>query len=102
MEEPTISSIPLILKEVGELVDKKRKDYSDLTFKTASEIAGISQHQVFLSIYGIKLTRLSNLLLSVKKSPNYESIEDTLKDLIGYLALHIEILRNEETPNEFN
>lgn len=72
------------------ILNKKSADYSSKDdilscFKDASSIAGIKTHQSILNMIGIKLSRLKELLNN-DKNPNFESIDDNVKDLINYCA----------------
>jgi|SRR5579883_538936 len=82
----------------------KSDDYAEdsdrfSNFRFAAEAAGVTVEQVFLVLYGIKLARLKNLLLSGAE-PNNESIEDTLSDAINYKAIlrAYRQLKNSKSP----
>lgn len=77
-------SIKEIAIEVAELVEKKNRDYGNSFDKTLEEYGDTAY---FLRIED-KLSRLKSL--SKKDAPEInESIEDTLKDIIGYTLLMI-------------
>lgn len=77
-------SIKGIAIEVAELVEKKNRDYGNSFDKTLEEYGDTAY---FLRIED-KLSRLKSL--SKKDAPEInESIEDTLKDIIGYTLLMI-------------
>lgn len=77
-------SIKGIAIEVAELVEKKNRDYGNSFDKTLEEYGDTAY---FLRIED-KLSRLKSL--SEKDAPEInESIEDTLKDIIGYTLLMI-------------
>jgi len=80
------------LKEYGEkIMDtlvKKGEDYAKdplSNFQYASSLAKISTEQSILNQIGIKVARIHNLV--DQKDPNFESIQDSRLDLIGYLIL---------------
>ena len=56
-------------------------------FEDAAAFAGCSVDTVFRVLLGIKGARLKALLASAR-APNYESIDDTRKDLAMYAALY--------------
>lgn len=95
----TSSSVPVLkpsaieraLEELGSVLKRKNSDYrvtsSEFSnFHFAAEIAGVSTREVMLTQIGIKIGRLRGLL-DGKKDPNWESIEDTVKDLAGYSVI---------------
>lgn len=72
-----------IATEIGQLVEKKDKDYNSAFSKTLKEYGDAAY---FLRIDD-KLNRLKNLLLRSKDAEINESVEDTLKDIVGYTLL---------------
>ena len=77
------SDIVNIALEIGELVEKKDKDYNSAFSKTLKEYGDVAY---FLRIDD-KLNRLKSLLLRSKDAEINESAEDTLKDIVGYTLL---------------
>ena len=77
------SDIVNIALEIGELVEKKDKDYNSAFSKTIKEYGYVAY---FLRIDD-KLNRLKSLLLRSKDAEINESVEDTLKDIVGYTLL---------------
>ena len=77
------SEIVNIAKEIGQLVEKKDKDYNSAFSKTLKEYGDVAY---FLRIDD-KLNRLKSLLLRSKDAEINESVEDTLKDIVGYTLL---------------
>ena len=77
------SEIVNIAKEIGQLVEKKDKDYNSAFSKTLKEYGNVAY---FLRIDD-KLNRLKSLLLRSKDAEINESVEDTLKDIVGYTLL---------------
>lgn len=69
--------------EIAELVEKKNKDYGNSFDKTMNEYGSVAY---FLRIDD-KLSRVKRLIASEAKPEINESIEDTLKDIIGYTLL---------------
>lgn len=82
----------IFLEDVSNLLGRKGNDYAGentfAAFKKASEIAGISVKQSILNLIGIKVARISSLSkVGGGRVPNFESIRDSLKDLVGYATL---------------
>ena len=77
------SDIVNIALEIGELVEKKDKDYNSAFSKTLKEYGDVAY---FLRIDD-KLNRLKSLLLRSKDAEINETVEDTLKDIVGYTLL---------------
>ena len=91
MNEPRNPLFTQLLTELIELHESKSRDYSEddnvySNFEYAARDAGVSVETVFRVLLGIKDARLKNLLDN-KKTPNNESIVDTLKDRIVYTGL---------------
>lgn len=78
-----------IALEVAELVEKKNRDYGNSFDKTVNEYGDTAY---FLRVED-KISRLKSL--ANKDAEVEESIEDTLKDIIGYTLLMINYKRNE-------
>ena len=83
------SEIVTIAKEIAELVEKKDKDYNSAFSKTLKEYGNVAY---FLRLDD-KLNRLKNLMLNNNNAEVNESIEDTLKDIIGYTLLMLKELK---------
>lgn len=75
--------------EIADLVEKKNKDYGNSFDKTIKEY-GMTAY--FLRLED-KLSRLKSLNMSQEKPLVNESIEDTLKDIVGYSLLMLNYLR---------
>lgn len=91
-----MNKIKEIAVEVAELVEKKNKDYGNSFDKTLAEYGDTAY---FLRIED-KLSRLKSLSKK-EASVADESVEDTLKDIIGYTLLMINNKRNKEKPQIF-
>lgn len=76
--------------EIAELVEKKNRDYGNSFDENLEEFGDIA----YLLVTKNKYNRLKNL---TKKEAIVvdESIEDTLKDIIGYTLLMINNKRNK-------
>ena len=79
------------LQIMRDVHDKKNQDYASddnpySNFEIAATVAGVSPKVVFKVLMGIKLARLAELE-DKSKVPNFESIEDTWKDLAVYAAM---------------
>lgn len=78
-----------IALDVVTIVENKNKDYGNSFSKTMDEYGNAAY---FIRIED-KLNRLKNLLNTEYTSLVNESVEDTLKDIIGYTLLMIDYSR---------
>ena len=87
-------SIDGILDGMSDLLVKKNKDY-----KGASFDLGLNGNMVHL---WDKVSRYRNMVENKMRGeqPNFEGIEDTLKDIIGYAVIGLHILKAEEKEKE--
>jgi hypothetical protein len=80
-----------IFRSCVELISRKNSDYSGGekfgSFALSSEISGVTIEEGILVRIGDKLSRLKSLLKSGNQQVKEESIEDTIKDAINYLAI---------------
>lgn len=87
-----------MVAKIGETMFKKGNDYADFdrlsNFKRAGEICGLSAEQQCLSLIATKVARLGVLLAG--KTPNNESIRDSVLDLATYSFLLDMILSEDE------
>lgn len=67
----------------------KGKDYGDTFRRLARRDAHYPTNQMLTKIY-----RIENLLADEKKDTNFESIEDSLADLIGYVVLTYKAIKD--------
>ena len=86
-ETMTRESINEIFNGMADLLARKNRDY-----KGASFDLGMTGNMVHI---WDKASRLRHLVES-KEKPNFEGIEDTLKDLIGYAVIGLHILKAQE------
>jgi len=84
----TKESIDEIFKNVGEILKKKNADYGGASFDL-----GLNGNMVHI---WDKAHRYRSLVEKRKEEPYFESIEDTLKDLIGYAVIGLHILKSEK------
>lgn len=86
MEEKEIREI---LEEVTQLLLLKNEDYGNASFEL-----GLNGNMVH--IYD-KANRYRTLIEKMHKgeSPNFESIDDTLRDIIGYAVIGLLMLKND-------
>lgn len=91
VNEVNESEIVTIAKEIGQLVEKKDKDYNSAFSKTLKEYGNVAY---FIRIDD-KLNRLKNLMLNNTKAEVDESVEDTLKDIIGYTLLMLKEIKDK-------
>lgn len=82
-----MNEIAAILDDIQSILEKKNQDYGDSFHDTFTEF-GIISPVIRLND---KMKRLKTLIKNSSK-PNYESIEDTLKDIIGYAVLTLKEL----------
>ena len=88
-----------VFDEMQEVVESKAHDYAKndnvfSNFEFAADVAGVTVEQEFAVMIGTKVARLRELLGG--KTPNNESIDDTLLDLSNYAALCIAWRRQQE------
>ena len=93
-----------LLNKCLQLLASKNHDYSETqdafaNFKLAAHLAGIPTEQTLMTLLGMKLARL-NQLLGKGKQPKHEAIEDTLMDVINYTLLLRGILKEREVQSE--
>ena len=83
-----------IFDGMNELLVKKNQDY-----KGASFDLGLNGNMVHL---WDKVSRYRNMVENKMhgEQPNFEGIEDTLKDIIGYAVIGLHILKAEEKEKE--
>lgn len=93
--EPTINDIfRSIAEEMADVVSRKNADYGNSYFKLRNEWGPMS----FGARLGDKYYRLTNLLHGHKPQVD-ESVEDTIRDIIGYCLLEL-AYRKIETREE--
>lgn len=87
-------------KKQSETILKKGNDYSNedrlSNFKQVAQIIGIDPRQVCLCLIGVKIARLTQLFSG--KTPNNESIDDSILDGANYFIL-LAMLQSEVEPN---
>jgi hypothetical protein len=83
------SDIDKITSEVAEILLKKDEDYGSASFDL-----GLNGNMVH--IYD-KAKRYQSLMERANQghTPNFESIEDTLKDIIGYAIIGLLIMKTD-------
>jgi hypothetical protein len=80
-----------VLDQMRSIHDRKVADYASTqnpysNFEMSAEVAGVPVETVFRVLIGVKLARLAELLNNAK-TPNNESIDDSIIDLANYAAL---------------
>jgi len=85
--------------EALDLVESKAHDYAEddnvfSNFEFAAQVAGVKTEQVFAVLLGVKVARLGQLIGN-NKTPNFESIDDTLLDTMNYAGLLRAYLRQQ-------
>lgn len=91
------------LVHMQELHDKKNHDYAEDTnpysnFEFAARFAGVPVHTVFDVLIGVKQARL--LVLRTGKTPNNESLWDTVRDRAVYASLQASYEAPEQPTQE--
>lgn len=85
-----------IAASIAELVEKKNADYNN-SFEQLFNEYGWSAYNIRLSD---KLSRLKNLTNGNKEvQVKEESVKDTIKDIVGYSLLMLELLERKEIEN---
>ncbi|PKP30825.1 MAG: DUF1599 domain-containing protein [Bacteroidetes bacterium HGW-Bacteroidetes-17] len=79
-------SIKQITDEITTILLKKNADYGGASFDL-----GLNGNMVHL---WDKVSRFRSLIGCDKKEPNFEGVEDTLKDIIGYAIIGLHILKD--------
>ncbi len=79
-----------VFDRMRDTVKSKANDYADdgnvySNFEGAAHLAGITVDEVFMTLIGVKVERLRQLMAG--KEPNHEAIDDTRIDLANYAAL---------------
>ena len=82
--------VELIMLELGGLLIRKHQDYGP---KNISDAPGGPINGLLVRMHD-KMARLKNLHYN-NKSANYESIEDTYKDLANYAVIALMVLRDK-------
>ncbi|MBC6995877.1 DUF1599 domain-containing protein [Lewinella lacunae] len=87
----TKESIQKITDKLTETLVRKNQDYGGASFD-------LGMQGNFVHIYD-KVSRLRSLVWN-KNSPNFESVEDSLMDLMGYCIIGLHILEQENTSSD--
>lgn len=87
----TKESIDAIFEDVSKLLLKKNQDY-----KGASFDLGLNGNMVHLWDKIRRYRSLVENLQSGGAEPNYEGIDDTLRDIIGYAVIGLHILKQSD------
>lgn len=84
------------VSKASDILCSKGDDYANedrlSNFIRAADLIGSSPERVALTMIGIKVIRLGNLIDA--KEPNNESIDDSIMDLFNYTAL-LAMIRRE-------
>lgn len=80
-----------LTSQMKQILLKKGNDYANTdrlsNFKLAGTICGLTAEQNCLSLIATKVARLGVLLADTGKTPNNESIRDSILDLANYAVL---------------
>jgi len=85
-------SIKKVTDEVTAILLKKNADYGGASFDL-----GLNGNMVHL---WDKISRFRTLIGCEKKEPNFESVEDTLRDIIGYAIIGLHILDDDKIKDK--
>lgn len=95
-----VSATKNVLLEVAGILEAKNADYAGsqdaLTNFKASEWMGINMLQMVASRLNDKWSRFKNIFSGSLTQVVTESLEDTLKDIIGYCTILIVLLRHNK------
>lgn len=83
----TKDSIKKITDEITDILIRKNQDYGGASFDL-----GLNGNMVHL---WDKIKRYRNIVENNNSSPNFEALDDTLKDIIGYAIIGLHIINNE-------
>ncbi len=87
-------SIAVITNDITDILIKKNADYGGASFDL-----GLNGNMVHL---WDKISRYRNLIEKGDKSPNFEALDDTLKDIIGYAIIGLHILNDEKIEDKIH
>ena len=92
--QPTNTSVPYPLIEAAELLSKKAQDYRNSNAVSLADYFpfGLKSHVQMINTKNLRLINLA----STKRTPNHESVRDTLLDLINYCNFAIQDLDGED------
>lgn len=88
----TKESIDEIFKAVSDILVKKNSDYGGASFDL-----GVNGNMVHIWDKSRRYRSLVEKSQKNTQTANFESLEDTLKDIIGYAVIGLHILKHEET-----
>ncbi len=91
----TKESIDKCLEEVTETLLKKNADYGSASFDL-----GLNGNMVHIWDKTRRFRSLVEKAMKGDEAPNYEGIEDTLRDLIGYAVIGLHIFEDERRRND--
>jgi len=98
--ENQIKQFAAITEQMKSIMFAKGNDYANddrlSNFKLAGNISGLSPELNCLSLIATKVARLG-VLLNNDKTPNNESINDSLLDLANYTVLLTMLLKDKES-----
>jgi hypothetical protein len=84
-----------ILKQIGDLLNRKNSDYGDSYAETRDEFGDVA----FVLRLTDKYKRLKTLMGGNPALVSEESIEDTISDIIGYCTLELKYRRERGVKN---
>lgn len=87
-------SIKKITDEMIEILLKKNEDYGGASFDL-----GLNGNMVHL---WDKVSRFKSIISCEKREPNFEGLEDTLRDIIGYAIIGLHILNDDSIKDKIH
>ena len=88
-------SIEKYLNEVRDTLIRKNEDYGGASFDL-----GVNGNMVHVWDKTRRYRSLVEKKMAGGSQPNFEGLEDTLKDLIGYCVIGLHILEDERRRND--
>lgn len=88
------NSIKKFTDEVSSILIRKNQDYDGASFDL-----GLNGNMVHL---WDKVKRYRSLVENTKSIPNFEGLDDTLKDIIGYAIIGLHILNDDSIKNKID
>lgn len=86
MDKNFSGEVAALLGEISAMLEAKNSDYGGSVFQSCCLAPGLPVEMAMFVRIGDKINRLKNLLGSANSQQTQESINDTIRDLIGYLV----------------
>lgn len=86
MDKNFSGEVAALLGEISAMLEAKNSDYGGSVFQSCGLAPGLPVETAMFVRIGDKINRLKNLLGSANSQQTQESLDDTIRDLIGYLV----------------